>query len=516
MIASNSEFIKQDYGYVMNNAKEGRRQHDSYSLRRFFRPNSADSALELANNMGEVYLQDLSDFISAKMFPCSGDWINFAESPANDQGQQQIMKEVKEGLNRHLLDSNFYESVNKLVTQGLIYNEGIISAEYSQGLSFVVYDVEKVHMSMENDVYLRRAYIEEDMTLLALSNKYEVDAEALVNLKGEATHLYKDYKVVHAILPVIKEFVKTDMVDKRYKFIKVPFLVISGDFTELKAKKSDSLAGFSSFPVMQYRCSGEISLARKAVSSANMANLYEQVYYDRAKQVLYPPIAIGVDTIMRGDYDLRSGGVVPLENNEREPGPIQTTLNMDVSEKTIVMKERKLREIFKVDLIERANITNISQFEYNQNQYNMLSSVQPLVADLTSRVVVALLERTHKLLLQNDPLYKRVAKGLEKEFHFDHLAKQMERARKLASVGRVLQAISPVANFDPQSFTNVNTDKLLREAFAAAGLSQVMRSEAEVRQMKAQMMEQQQQQQQAEQEAEQQPEAPPGPQQGQV
>ena len=508
--------IKQDYGYVVNHVKDTRKQHNTYSLRRFFRPNSAESAIELANNMGEVYLQDLSDFISAKMFPCSGDWINFAELPAYDQGQQEIMKKVKDGLNRHLLDSNFYESVNKLVTQGLIYNEGIISAEFTNGLSFVVYDVDKVHMSMENDVYLRRAYVEEFMSLLALNNKYEVNAEALIELKGHDGSMYKDYKVVHAILPVIKEFVDVSMIDKRYKFIKVPFLVLNGEFTELKAKHGDVMAGFTSFPVMQYRCSGEISLARKAVSSANMANLYEQVYYDRAKQVLYPPIAIGVDTIMRGDYDLRSSGIVPLENNEREPNPIQTTLNMDVSEKTIVMKERKLREIFKVDLIERANITNISQFEYNQNQYNMLSSIQPLVADLTSRVVVALLERTHKLLLQNDSEYKKQARGLEKEFHFDHLAKQMERSRKLASVGRVLQAISPVANFDPQSFTNVNTDKLLREAFAAAGLSQVMRSEAEVRQMKAQMMEQQQQQQQAEQEAEQQPEAPPGPQQGQV
>ena len=234
--------------------------------------------------------------------------------------------------------------------------------------------------------------------------------------------------------------------------------------------------------------------------------------YERTEIANYPPMAVPIDLENRKGYDLSPGGIIPVKNNERPPQPVTTTLDLNISERTVARKEARLREIFKIDLIRQATATGMSQYEHHSMKYNALKAIQPLVCSLTARTTEALMDRVHTLLKQNDKEYQKLLLELPEdaqgEFHFDNLKEMMRQSKKLADIGRAAQAIQAYGSFNPQAIQKVDSEKAIEQALINSQLPELIKDDAELGQERAAFNQQAQAEQQQAQQMEQQKVAP--------
>ena len=489
-----TKFIEQDYDLARAKYQMEVSIYDHEQVDAYFNRDSDFSDNTLANAAGEIYLHELAEFISTTLFPGDGSWVNFADTNPQKENIEQE-EEVKKTLKKRLKDSNFYLKAHELIIQGLLYNTGFISVDYDRGLSYNVHHPDKLWMSEETVETAKRAYADRELTPYELIAQYDGLPEMV--LRAAADNDGSTFKVVYGIVPNKAPWVLTSSVNKRYLFCRITMLSTGSEYIHITAKKGDNI-GYVTFPFLKYRGHSKLSLAARALPDAVMVNKYEQAFQERAEIANYPPMAVPIGLQIRGELNLRATGLNALENNERMPQPIATQLDLNITDKTIARKELRLRKIFKAHLIEMAQQAGLSQWEFNQHRHNALKAIQPIASDLTSRVITGLLHRTHSLLLANDREYKKIAKGFDKDFHFDHLSKEMDRTMKLASVGRLAQAVVPYIQTNPQAAIALDSERLIREAAKWSGLPEATKSEGEVEQEKAAMLQEMEAQQQQE------------------
>lgn len=496
MIVKDTEFIKQD----MESVCQGRNSNDFeyYNLSQYF-DRTKDNLTPLANSAGELYLRELADFMSYTLLPSDGSWVQIMYDERPSQEEYFDTESMLDVMRRKLADSNFYGKMQELMVHGLIYNRGFITVEYTKGLTFDILNDEDTWVTEERDEYSNRTYARSRVSLSSLFATYTKESiPEHIQKKWEnyeKTGMEETVTVVTALLPNRPPYVMVN--SSKYKFIEVNFLEESCLY-ELE-KQNEKSAGFSHFPLCRFRTGNRYSLAQRALPDAMMVNKYEQMFYDQGELITYPPMGMSAETVARGSYDLGPRGQVPLNNHEREPKPIQTTASLNISEATIAKKEQRIREIFKIDLINRVKVTQVSQAEYYQNYYNTLKSIQPLAMNLVYRTITTLAKRIHKLLLDNDKEYKRLATNVNqmtlKNIKFDHIGALLKKAATMSQIGRFGQAAQFYLQVDPDAAVQIDVDKALQEAANTLGIPQILRPKEEAQaQLKARAEAVQQQQ----------------------
>ena len=479
MHVENTTVIQNDMTKVMANRHT---EFSSTSLREYF-DRTITRVVPLANSAGELYLNELADFMTCTLLPSDGSWVKAVFDKAPSQKEYKDMEKMLEHLRRQLAASNFYGKMQEMVIQGLIYNRGVISTSYTSGLTFDIHDARDTHTTNEADEFSNRCYIEKIVSLPDLFNTYEEES-----IPEHIREKYKNFKetgtdepivLVIALLPNRAPY--TSGGNSNYKYVEVTFINES-ELYEIK-KKTGGVVGYNYYPLCQFHTGMAYSLAHKALPDAMMVNKYEQMFYDQGSLITYPPMALSSETVARGAYDLGPKGQVPLNNHERKPEPIIQTGTMNVSEATIAKKEQRLREIFKIDLINRVKITNVSQAEYYQNMYTVLKSIQPMAMNLVYRTVTQLLKRAHKLLMDNDSKYKALAIGGEsldtKKLEFDHLGALLKKASTMSQLGRFGQAAQFYLQVDPDAAVTLDVEKVLSEAANTLGIPQILKDKRE-------------------------------------
>ena len=173
-----------------------------------------------------------------------------------------------------------------------------------------------------------------------------------------------------------------------------------------------------------------------------------------------------------------------------------------VSEKSIAQQQQIIRTVFKIDYIVRSQLANLSQYEYNQNRYNALNAIEPLVADFANKGIPAVLKRLHVILKSQDKKYKKLASNLEPQFMFTHLNKQLAESKELAKLGHLAQLITPFGQLDPKAMMALDVNKIIAKGATLSGNADAVRSEGDQQEMQQSMVEQQKELQQQEQETE--------------
>ena len=495
MLIKDIEVIRQDLGNVRGMQT---RPFEAEFLEEYFDRRGSFNT-PLANSAGERYLQELADYMTCALLPIDGSWIQLQKiGDEAEQKQTQKQEEMLKYLRATLAKSNFYLKMKEVITQGLIYNLGVASVDYTGGLTFDVCDETETWVTDEIDEYSNRSYCRKRMSLSSVFALYAEDSIP-EHIRDEyedckKTGMDRDITVITALLPNTEPYVKPS---GKYKFIQVDFIEESTLF-ELKNKTGNTV-GFTHFPLCRFKAEGKYSLANRALSDAMMVNKYEQMMYDQGELVTYPPMGVPKEVLASGSYDLGPRGTTPLDSRGQAPAPIATTATLNISEATIAKREQALREIFKIDLITRAKIVNVSQAEYHQNQYNIMKSIQPLASTLVYRTITALSARMHKLLLDNDPKYKKLASEAEQlkldNVSFDHLGALMKKAQFMSNVGRLGQAAQFYAQLDPEAGATIDSARVLREAATTLGIPQILKSDSEVQaeqQAKADALQEQQ------------------------
>ena len=143
---SSVERIYQDFGSVTNSrVSETEAYHEE--IKRHFAVSDSTAYNDLANAAGCVYVGELTNFMAASLYPADGSWLEAVISPQADVQVQQTLRGVTELMREQLASSNFYSKISALIKSGILYNRGLMSVEWDDGLSFSVHDTSKVFMS---------------------------------------------------------------------------------------------------------------------------------------------------------------------------------------------------------------------------------------------------------------------------------------------------------------------------------------------------------------------------------
>ena len=457
-------------------------------MRRFFDPSDAEARNDLANASGAIYLNELSDYITASLYPADGSWVDAIVLPEDEADTRMALARSTHHMRNELSKSNFYGKINELIVNGLLYNKGLISVEYTEGLNFVVYDPRKVHMSKNSDEWSSRVYSSEDVSALDLMGKFKNPPQVAED-ETDAGLMEKRYQLIHAIVPNTKMFVDGLDIGKEYKFAQLYLLKDYGsdsttEFTLMEPMQGFTRCGYTMCPVLQYKTGQKQSLCKRALPDAVIVNRYEQAMLERSELANYPPMAVSANLENRGAYDLGPNGIVPVQPNEQPPTPIQTTLALNISAQEVARKEARLREIFRVDLIRQAMNMGVSQYEQHAMKYNALKSIQPLVCSLTNRTTESLLRRVHMLLEQEDKTYKGILSEIPAEaqgqFHFDNLKRSMDKSRKLQAIGQSAQAMQAYMSVNPEAAQVLDSEKAVKAVLMLNELPELIRDDAEV------------------------------------
>ena len=479
-----TERIYQDFQRVSSVMKSDTVAY-SEEIQRFFDPTDDQSRNDLANSSGAIYLAELADFMTSSLYPADGSWLEAQIHPQAPVEIMQPLMGVTELMRMELSKSNFYGKMNQLITNGLLYNKGLVSVEYSGGLNFCVYEPKNTWMSENTDEWASRTYSTKKVKSSDLENLYKNAPEVAKDELDVA--IDKEYEIIYCIVPNKPLWTEGLKVSPEHKFVRLELLkdMSTPDVvTVLEPKTGMSNSGYSQPPMLQFRTGHKQSLCKRALPDAVIVNRYEQAMLERSEMANFPPMASPASLEGRGTFDLKPGDVVPLKPNEQPPTPIVTTLDLNISEHTIARKEARLREIFKVDLVRQAMMTGVSQYEHHAMKYSALKAIQPLACLLTGRTTEALLSRVHRLLMENNKMYAdlltQVPAEMQGSFYFDNLARMMQKSNRLANLGRAAQAIQAYGSFDPQAIQVVSAEGAITQALIDSDLPHLVKPQQEV------------------------------------
>ena len=440
------------------------------------------------------------DFISATVFPPDGSWLSHTGKPSKQK--QELLEYVKGTLS----NSNFYPEMLRLIKEGVLYNRGLISTEYDLGLNFKCITDNNLCMVNASSPSNRRAYAIDYIGLEDLLTRYKGDIidelQMDINRQGLVTPdmLARQYQIVHAIVPLTKFFFDDLKAPRGAKFKKVTLLMGAekeGEIMHVNDTEKNTL--YSAFPMMMYLPHYNTPLAAEAVVPASKCNEYETLIAQNARKVNNPSMAIGTDAFNKSSFNFDEGGLVVLQNNERKPEPVESKQSFNITGDEVVRFEMKIDKIFKIDLIERVAVINVSQFEAAMNELNALRAIAPAAVDLVTRVPQTLLKRAHMLLKQYDRDYARLAAAVDGELTMVGLTSRMRKLEIAANMGRFAQGIVPFLQVDQTAVQKIDGDVAVDVLADAYGLSDIVVTDDQVaaeRQAQAQQQQQQMQQEQ--------------------
>ena len=481
--------LRNDYSKVVGNWND--KSYDRGNLSYFFEPESDYATEVLANNHGAVCAGQYVEFVTSELFCPDGSWLGY-EIKEDTPGKRRAAAGLLDYLSGKLAQTNFYNEITKLIKEGVLYNKGVIDTFYNKGLQFNTFMNDSVVCSKDTDESNARVYITNWISTLDLVNGFEGEAVEMYNQSRVMAESTKMIKFITAILPVNDNFFDMKKTKTKYKYAKV-YLVCdnTSDFTVVKRKGKD-LEGYTSFPLMKYMPHYKTSLAQMAMASAVRLNEYEQLLGEKARQVNRPAVGIPDTLLTHNNWDLGERGIVPLATNDRQPTPIESTQRTPLAANEIQRLEHKIDRIFKIDLISRIHITNVSQFEAARNYLNALKSIQPSASDLVTRVPITLLERINALLMDNDKEYRKLAKAAGGKLTMKGLTGKMEKFQKASALGYLAQGATPYVQIDPSASQRLNTDKAIEVLADSWDCVEVIATDEEVQAEREQMAQQQQ------------------------
>ena len=486
MIVSDIALIKQDYARVQAEAAD-RYCKFPEEVEKYFDDMSEYYTAPLANNYAAVEAANYTEFIHSQIFPADGSWIQFkANSDDNDEAASDKLVAY---LRTALSMSGFYSESAKMIKEGVLYNRGFLTTGYSNGLKFRCMKDESMCVSKDSDASNMRAYIKHVCDENGLISEFGRDVyETLVGMGLVFPgNRYHEYTIITAVLPSDSIFFKQKP-KKAKQYVAIRFVEGNGELTQVPTEAEN----FETFPLVRHMPVTKSSLASMALASAVKLNEYEQILSKASRRAVNPTMGVHTTVLAEGNFRLDENGTVPIQADAQMPRPIESTRDIAITYEHIRRLESYINRIFKRELIERAGVTNVSQFENAENNINVLRAIRPSIGDLESIVSTHVLGRVHALLKQHDSKYKSLSNKVDGDIMFCGIQAKIERLRKPVAVARVMQALAPAIQAKPDSAQLLDEDNIFRAVAKGYNCSEFIKSEEEVDQERKEIAKQQQ------------------------
>ena len=462
-------------------------------IKKYFEDVSENYAAPLANNYAAVMCSQYVEFLHGQLFPSDGSWVQFRLK--DKDGDMEAAERRTCYLRDALAASGFYSESAKMLKEGVLYNHGFLTTSYTKGLSFRSAKDEHIYVSKGSDAGSMRGYIVQELSGSAIADRFGRKAyDELYNSGAlQAVHPQAEYDVTTAILPCSETFF-TNIKKSGKMYVAIHLIEGSGGLMQIPTE----LEYFEAFPLVKHMPTAKASLASQALSSAVMLNEYEQLMSKSSRRAVNPTMAVHSSILSDNKFNMNENGTVPFTSDFQKPTPIESTRNITITIEHIRRLERYVDTIFKKALIERASVTNVSQFEVAENSINVLRALQPSIGDLEEIVTRHVLTRVDALLRQNDSEYRRLTKDAEGDIIFSGIRAKIEKLSKSAGAARIMQALAPVIQTKPEAALLLDEAAIAKGVAAGYGVSDYISSDEEVEQKQQEIAQQQQAQQEQE------------------
>lgn len=430
--------------------------------------------------------------------------MNYKEPSLN--GDDKAMEWLEECTNQMyvvLNRSNFQQEIHELYQDLITFGTAGMMIEQ---------DEEKVLRFSTR--HISEIFIQENEfgRVDTLYRKFKMSAKGAVNMFGDVsqkitklseTEPYEDIELLHVVLP--REEFNPNKIDAKNK----PFASIYCD-------PEDGVllgeGGYDEFPYVVPRfvkSSIETygrSPAMTALPDIKMINKMSETLIKAAQKVIDPPLLVPDDGFM---LPIRTvpGGLNFYRSGSRDRiEPLSTNANIGIGVQYEEQRRDAIRKAFYVDqllLAQRVNMTATEVLQRNEEKMRMLA---PVLGRLQGEMLQPLITRCFNIMLKMNlfPIPPESLQGQTIDIEYTSPLARSQRTGDITAASRMLEMLAPLQQMAPV-FDFLDVDKFVKHTQEVLGVpAKIMKSEAEVAQIREEraaqqqaMMEQQQQLEQA-------------------
>ena len=248
------------------------------------------------------------------------------------------------------------------------------------------------------------------------------------------------------------------------------------------------------------------SPAMTALPDIKMINKMSETLIKAAQKVIDPPLLVPDDGFM---LPIRTvpGGLNFYRSGSRDRiEPLNTNANIGIGVEYEEQRRDAIRKAFYVDqllLAQRVNMTATEVLQRNEEKMRMLA---PVLGRLQGEMLQPLITRCFNIMLKMNmfPVPPESLQGQTIDIEYTSPLARSQRTGDITAASRMLEMLAPLAQMAPV-FDYLDVDKFVKHTQEVLGVpAKIMKSEAEVAELREEraaqqqaMMEQQQQLEQA-------------------
>ena len=450
------------------------------------------------SSAGTRALDKLTKYIMSTFLPSTGEWVDAEYDVEDDAVAVQKMRNL---FAKRIAESNFYDEATKTLRRGIVFKRSFLDSPFSDSISFHSVESDNIYLSKDMVLANRRVYAEEILSGEDIRSSFKNLPEHFDRPDNNETDYVGNsiFTVISGIIPVSDRFFIDPIKEEGYTYKKVFFTVggATGDF--FLEPMDDSELYLRSIPIVSFDAGGGESLAMMALPHCVKLERYDLQMDEYGDLVTRPPMHVDNATLMRGTFNFKSRGLVATSGNEAVPSPIPTAGNLPFGLEEMREEKQDIREIFSLDLIAQANINSLSQYEVAANNLAVVNVIAPLITDFLERSLNYIVQRVHRLLVDNDAEYRKLASQVSGKIVIYGADRIKNRLQKRVDMGQFVQTIAPMAQIDPSSLHTINGDKFNRKAAHCFNMGDILNTPKETADIRKELAKQQIQQQQLEQ-----------------
>ena len=491
------ERIIEDFKLVQTNWM-GKQTRESDTIAAYFGDSdNIDMYYSIADTYAEVALDEYTDFVTNVFFPLDGSWIGVE---VDDPKKEDIenAKRFRSIINKELTDRRFYTYINDMIRKGACYRTSLLEIDDINGLNFNIIENDDIYVSFEKGEGGKRAYARSPKTILEIIEGFDGDIikelqEEYMSegeVKQDQLMAYRD--IIVCVIPESK-FFGTEGKMGNYKYRLVYLLEVDGAFYEVENKKQKG-KGWYTFPFLNYSYRGRRSLAEKALPYALNANRYEMQRSERGELENRPPMAVDKRTLMENQFDFGAGGLTGISRDEVVPSTLQVQGQTSIVRDDIQDAHRVIDRVFKVPLIQRTELTAVSNFEASEIMLKAIESTALNCYDIIN-VANDALKRSCDIIIKyaGNEVDKDLLKSFKEKMVAVGLLTKLEKLKAVKGFGRFMQTAAPYIQAKPSSAQIISGDGTLINLAYAMDLPQVLATEEQVNKEREEAAQRQQQ-----------------------
>ena len=457
------------------------------------------------------------------MTPSETTWFAFAPPKGLDQ-EDEVKKwysQCSDIAQEVLASSNFYQQIHETyLDDGAFGTSGLLVEEDgSGGIRFEALQIGEYSVlendKREVDTLFRTLKLAPHQAEQKFGRTYlpeEVVKMLDTPTKGGATQ--DEY--IHCIMP------RTDYERGKIDAANMPWASI---YIHKKSKRIVRESGAWEKPMMVHRhllwsrTPYGISPGMQALGDCRQLNLMQQYLDTLIEQHVTPPTL--VPSGFEGRIDLRAGGMTFFKSQDQKPQFWESRGNPMIGEDRTVFRKRQINRAFHVELFQALNEVPIGKemtaAEVHMRQRDRLTLFSPTFARKNQELNGPIIKRVFGILLRAGAFPQPPQRLVQVNpdglpfipdpeiVYMSRLALQI-RAIHNESYLRTMEALGPIAQFDPSMLDHFDTNKLARGVARNEGFNEEwLRSERDVdaiRQQRAEAQQQAERQLQAKEQAE--------------